>query len=504
MTSADIAKAASAAPLATTLQNRMPAEWETHDRTWMAFPPANATFGAKGSPTLERARTAWATVAQTIARYEPVTVLADPRDLDAARTWLGGGITVIEVPLDDAWLRDSGPTYTHQADGSLSAVDWLFNGWGAQAWASWDNDQNVARAVASAASIPVKQSSLVNEGGGFHVDGQATVLLTETVQLDPRRNPGATKESVEDEIHAALGTTKAIWLPRGLTRDYDEFGTRGHVDIVAAFAGPGTVLLHRQDDPAHPDYAVYLQVKSVLEREIDAQGRPLRLVDVPAPPRSKMKKATSIGRTSTTTLPTTSSSCALSMTQMMPLRRGFWNAPTLAGRWNWWMPGTFSPSAAESTASPSNSPRRLRATGSERAMSALNVVEATITQLRSALKAGEITSEQLVRRYLQRIEEFDSSGMCLNALVVINPEAIEEANASDRRRAMGAVLGPLDAIHLEVRPALGSTSRTDLRWIVAGVSRRRCQMDLARHERTLAGNDGGGFTFHTHSCPEAW
>ncbi|WP_441996506.1 agmatine deiminase family protein [Paenarthrobacter sp. TAF1] len=283
MTSADIAKAASAAPLAATLQSRMPAEWETHDRTWMAFPPANATFGAKGSPTLERARTAWATVAQTIARYEPVTVLADPGDLDAARTWLGGGITAIEVPLDDAWLRDSGPTYTHQADGSLSAVDWVFNGWGAQAWASWGNDQNVARAVASAASIPVKRSSLVNEGGGFHVDGQATVLLTETVQLDPGRNPGATKESVEDEIHAALGTTKAIWLPRGLTRDYDEFGTRGHVDIVAAFAGPGTILLHRQDDPTHPDYAVYLQVKSVLEREIDAQGRPLRLVDVPAP-----------------------------------------------------------------------------------------------------------------------------------------------------------------------------------------------------------------------------
>ena len=126
-------------------------------------------------------------------------------------------------------------------------------------------------------------SALVNEGGGFHVDGEGTVLLTETVQLDPGRNPGATKESVEAHIHAALGTTKAIWLPRGLTRDYDEFGTRGHVDIVAAFAGPGTILLHRQDNPAHPDHEVYRELREALAGQTDARGRPLRIIDVPAP-----------------------------------------------------------------------------------------------------------------------------------------------------------------------------------------------------------------------------
>lgn len=261
----------------------MPAEWEAHDGTWMAFPPPNETFGEVGSPTLDRARAAWTNVARTIARYEPVTVLADPRDATAAREWLGDGITVMEVPLDDAWLRDSGPTFIHRPDGSLAAVDWIFNGWGAQEWAAWGNDQEVARAVSAEAGVPVRPSSLVNEGGGFHVDGEGTILLTETVQLDPGRNPGATKESVEAEIHAALGTTKAIWLPRGLTRDYDEFGTRGHVDIVAAFAGPGTVLLHRQDDPAHPDYEVYLELRSVLAGEVDAKGRPLRIIDVPAP-----------------------------------------------------------------------------------------------------------------------------------------------------------------------------------------------------------------------------
>ncbi|MFP5312483.1 MAG: agmatine/peptidylarginine deiminase, partial [Actinomycetes bacterium] len=262
---------------------RMPAEWAAHQRTWMAFPPPNDTFGPAGSTTLDRARTAWTRVARTIALYEPVTVVADPRDATAAREWLGDSITVAEVPLDDAWLRDSGPTFAHAPDGSLAAVDWTFNGWGAQEWAAWDKDQAVAGSVAERAGVPVLPSALVNEGGGFHVDGEGTVLLTETVQLDPRRNPGATRESVEADIHAALGTTKAIWLPRGLTRDYDEFGTRGHVDIVAAFAGPGTILLHRQDDPAHPDHAVYLQLKTVLTGQLDAQERPLRIIDVPAP-----------------------------------------------------------------------------------------------------------------------------------------------------------------------------------------------------------------------------
>ncbi len=261
----------------------MPAEWAPHERTWMAFPTPNDTFGPAGSKSLDRARRAWTAVARTIARYEPVTVLAQPADAGIAREALGARIRVVETPLDDAWARDSGPTFVHGPQGAVVAVDWVFNGWGAQPWASWDNDRLVGRFVAGQAGVPVRSSSLVNEGGGFHVDGEGTVLLTETVQLDPGRNPGATRHSVEAELHACLGTTTAIWLPRGLTRDYDEFGTRGHVDIVAAFAGAGTVLVHRQDDPAHPDYAVSREIRAALADAVDAKGRRLRIVDVPAP-----------------------------------------------------------------------------------------------------------------------------------------------------------------------------------------------------------------------------
>ncbi|MZD04958.1 agmatine deiminase family protein [Streptomyces sp. SID5785] len=260
----------------------MPPEWAPHQRTWMAWPSPNPTFADEAG--LARARTAWASVARAVRRHEPVTVVVGPGQLDGARELLGDAIELVERELDDAWMRDIGPTFVKDTGtGELAAVDWTFNGWGAQDWARWEHDAKVARHVADLAGVPVHSSQMVNEGGGIHVDGEGTVLLTETVQLDPDRNQGWTRERAEAEIHTRLGTTKAIWLPRGLTGDYGEFGTRGHVDIVAAFAAPGVVLVHTQHDPAHPDFEVSREIAGVLRGQTDAKGRPLEIVEVPAP-----------------------------------------------------------------------------------------------------------------------------------------------------------------------------------------------------------------------------
>jgi agmatine deiminase len=266
----------------------MPAEWQPHERTWMAFPSANPTFDDPSG--LDAARRAWARVADTIARYEPVTLVTAPGESAVARQYLTSReITLVERPLDDAWMRDIGPTFvtdtsgTGPASGRLAAVDWVFNGWGAQSWASWENDRQIAREVSALASATRIASPLVNEGGGIHVDGEGTVLLTETVQLDPGRNPDLTKAEVEAEIHSRLGTRKAIWLPRGLTRDYDQYGTRGHVDIVASFLRPGVVAVHRQLDPAHPDFEPTREIADLLRASTDADGRPLEVVEIPAP-----------------------------------------------------------------------------------------------------------------------------------------------------------------------------------------------------------------------------
>jgi agmatine deiminase len=154
----------------------------------------------------------------------------------------------------------------------------VFNGWGAQDWATWGKDADVAPLVAATADVATVPSPMVNEGGGIHVDGLGTVLVTETVQLDPGRNPDWTREQVEAELRRTLGAERVVWLKRGLTRDYEVFGTRGHVDIVASFAGAGTILVHDQTDPDHPDFSVSAEARRILE----AAG-PWRVVPVPAP-----------------------------------------------------------------------------------------------------------------------------------------------------------------------------------------------------------------------------
>ena len=261
---------------------RMPAETFAQERIWMAFPCTGYTLGESEEERHE-ARSTWAAVAHAIAQFEPVTMVVHPAERAIVDRYVSADIDIIEAPLNDAWMRDIGPTFVHAADGSVAAVDWVFNGWGAQDWARWDLDAQIGRVVAEAAGVPVISSDLVNEGGGIQVDGEGTVLLTDTVQLDPGRNPGLTRADVEAEMARTIGATHAVWLPRGLTRDFERFGTRGHVDIVAAITAPGRLVLHSQRDESHPDFAVCREIRAALEASHDAAGRSWEIVEIPAP-----------------------------------------------------------------------------------------------------------------------------------------------------------------------------------------------------------------------------
>ncbi|WP_245993811.1 agmatine deiminase family protein [Nocardioides immobilis] len=272
--------------MSTTPQWRMPAESEPHERAWMAWPSASYTLGESASEA-EEAWVAWAAVANAISEHEPISVLVDPSGRDQARRRLSSAVEQVDARLDDAWYRDIGPTFVVGADPSnqhrLGAVNWVFNGWGQQEWATWEHDAR-ASGVATEHSGAVRiDSPMVNEGGGIHTDGLGTFLVTETVQLDPDRNPGWTKADVEAELVRTVGARKVIWLPRGLTRDSERFGTRGHVDIIATFTEPGRLLVHDQRDGSHPDVAVTAEVVDLLSRETDADGRPLEVVRLPAP-----------------------------------------------------------------------------------------------------------------------------------------------------------------------------------------------------------------------------
>ncbi|TFB54939.1 agmatine deiminase family protein [Cryobacterium sp. TMT2-17-1] len=260
----------------------MPAETAPQDRVWMAFPVDGYTLGTDAY-SADEARGTWTAVAHAVLEFEPVTMVVDPAEVATARRYLSAEIEIIEAPLDDAWMRDIGPSFVLGDDGQLGAVDWAFNGWGAQDWARWGKDMEVGRLVTAASGASAISSVLVNEGGGIHVDGAGTVLATQTVQLDPGRNPYVDRARIEAEFARTLGATRLVWLPRGLSRDQQRYGTRGHVDMVAALPSPGTVLIHAQNDPAHPDYAVTRQLRAVLAEETDAAGRPFTIVDLPAP-----------------------------------------------------------------------------------------------------------------------------------------------------------------------------------------------------------------------------
>lgn len=263
---------------------RMPTETARHERTWMAFPAEGETLGDTDA-VREEGYATWTAVAHAVAEFEPVSMLVDPSEVARARRMLSSSIEIEIAPVDEFWMRDSGPTFVvdDERPGVLGAVDWIFNGWGAPEWAEWRKAAQHARIVADAVGAELVSSTLVNEGGGIHVDGEGTVLLTETVQLDPRRNPYADKQRIEAEMARTIGATTAIWLPRGLTRDYDDFGTNGHVDIVATIVSPGRLLLHDQQNPDHPDHAVTRELRSLLAEQTDAAGRRFEVIGLPAP-----------------------------------------------------------------------------------------------------------------------------------------------------------------------------------------------------------------------------
>ncbi|MFD9946516.1 agmatine/peptidylarginine deiminase [Nonomuraea sp. NPDC059023] len=252
---------------------RMPAEWAVHDGCLMAWPTREELWG----DLLTSARQEYAAVARAIARFEPVTMVALPGQGEQARAECGDTVEVVELPIDDSWLRDSGPIFVLGPDGSRAGVDFRFNSWGGKHH-PWDRDDRISALLLDRLGVARVESGMILEGGAITVDGEGTLITTEQCLLHPNRNPGLTRAEIDDELKARLGVTKVIWLPYGGLEDRE---TDGHVDGVAAFTAPGTVLIQLPDDPGHPDYARMRANKAILEASTDAAGRPFELVELP-------------------------------------------------------------------------------------------------------------------------------------------------------------------------------------------------------------------------------
>lgn len=257
---------------------RMPAEWESHAGCWMIWPerPDNWRLGAKP------AQAAFAAVAAAIAEAEPVTVAVSAAQFTNARARLPARVRVVEISTDDAWMRDTGPTFVTDPTGRVRGVDWGFNAWGGHLgglYGSWSHDEQVAAKVLEIERAPRYRCPIVLEGGSIHVDGAGTVLTTEECLLNPNRNPDLSRAEIEEVLRDFLGIEKVLWLGAGLFNDE----TDGHIDNLACFARPGVVLLTGCDDPADPQFEISRDAEARLSAMTDARGRSIEVVRLPMP-----------------------------------------------------------------------------------------------------------------------------------------------------------------------------------------------------------------------------
>jgi agmatine deiminase len=254
---------------------RMPAEWEPHERCLMAWPTRASIWH-----DVEVALAEYAGVANAIAGFEPVLMVANPGDGPAARRLLAAGVDVLELPIDDSWMRDNGPIFVVDDRGGRAGVHFAFNAWG-ERFPPWDKDAAVGEPLLAQLGIERIASRMVLEGGSISVDGEGTLVTTEQCLLNPNRNPDMDREQIERELRERLGVENVLWLPFGHAEDMH---TDGHVDGVCAFIRPGVVVAQTCPIPGHPDAERMAANRDVLATARDARGRALEVVELPQYP----------------------------------------------------------------------------------------------------------------------------------------------------------------------------------------------------------------------------
>ena len=257
---------------------RMPGEFESHSGCWMAWPERHDNWRLDAKP----AQDAFTAVAEAINASEPVTMAVSDAGFEHCRATLSPSVRVVEVSTDDAWMRDTGPTFVVDGHGGRRGVDWRFNAWGGLEgglYSRWDRDERVAQKVLEIEGADRYRAPIVLEGGSIHADGEGTVITTEECLLNPNRNPALSRSQIEQALHDHLAAERVIWLGRGLPNDE----TDGHVDNLACFVAPGVVLLTWTDDESDPTHAISRDALERLEHASDARGRSLEVIKIPAP-----------------------------------------------------------------------------------------------------------------------------------------------------------------------------------------------------------------------------
>ncbi len=271
------------APSPNRLGYRMPAEWEPHAATWLAWPHNVETWPDQ----LPEVQAIYVQLIEALQAHETVHLLVpDAATATSVQAMLKQRTTLQQVvlhtyPTVDAWLRDSGPTFvtsTQPSNAPLAAVDWQYNAWGGK-YPEMFADNAIPQYMASKLNLPRFEPGIVLEGGSIDVNGLGTCLTTEQCLLNSNRNPHLQRRDIERYLYDYLGVRHTIWLGEGIAGD----DTDGHIDDIARFVGPKTVVCAWTNDPSDANYAVLKDNYQRLQTAQDQDGDPLEVIPLPVP-----------------------------------------------------------------------------------------------------------------------------------------------------------------------------------------------------------------------------
>jgi agmatine deiminase len=255
----------------------MPAEWEPHAATWLSWPHKLESWPGKFEPIPPL----YDRLVRELAASEPVCILAGGHPMAQARVFTrrAPNVTLFDIPTDDAWIRDSGPTFLAGPPGQQPAlVDWGYNAWGGK-YPPYENDDVIGRLIAPKIGYICYVVEIILEGGAIDTDGRGTFLTTEQCLLNPNRNPQLSRDQIEQHLADYLAARKVLWLGGGIVGD----DTDGHIDELARFVGPRTVVAAVEDDPKDENYAPLAENLARLKSMTDADDKPLEVIPLPMP-----------------------------------------------------------------------------------------------------------------------------------------------------------------------------------------------------------------------------
>lgn len=257
---------------------RWPAEWEPHASTWLAWPHNQNTWPGKFEPVPP----IFADFVRTLAAHETVNVLAGANAVwEQARSMVGDVPNVVlhAISTNDSWCRDHGPTFLVGEGLPKALIDWGYNAWGGK-YPPFDLDNAVPRRIAELQHRRRFIPGIILEGGAIDGNGQGTVLTTESCLMNPNRNPGLAKSDIERHLAENLGAKKVLWLS-GDSMEGDD--TDGHIDQLARFVGPRTVVAMLEANEKDPNFAPLRHDFALLEQMTDQDGQPLEVIPLPMP-----------------------------------------------------------------------------------------------------------------------------------------------------------------------------------------------------------------------------